>query len=261
LKNLDCRVSPLCGGPAMTKRLRRREGAQRATLLRVTFAPQSVIDCAPMANLLRILILIAAAAFATAARAHPHVWVTFESELVYAPDGTLTGIRHAWAFDDMFSAFATQGIESKQKGKFTRDELASLAEINISSLKEFGYFTFVTADGGKVELTDPPKNEYWLDYKEGVLTLNFILPLKQPVKSKQLTAEIYDPSIFIDFAFAKEGAVKFANKPAGCLGTFEAPRELTFQEQKALAAIPADQQNTSMAWGAQFANKITVTCP
>jgi ABC-type uncharacterized transport system substrate-binding protein len=214
-----------------------------------------------MSNLLRILILAAATALASAAQAHPHVWVTFKSELVYAADGTLTGIRHAWAFDDMFSVFATQGIESKEKGKFTRDELASLAEVNVTSLKEFGYFTFVTADGKKVELTDPPKSEYWLDYKEGILTLNFILPLKQPVKAKQLNVEIYDPSIFVDFAFAKDNAVKFVNKPAGCNGTFELPRELTFQQQKALAQIPADQQNTSMAWGAQFANKITVTCP
>ncbi len=47
-----------------------------------------------------------------AARAHPHIWVTVKSELVYAPDGTLTGVRHAWTFDDMFSVFATQGIES-----------------------------------------------------------------------------------------------------------------------------------------------------
>jgi len=54
--------------------------------------------------------------------------------------------------------------------------------------------------------------------------------------------------------------VKFANKPEGCSGTFELPRELTFQQQKALAQIPADQQNTSMAWGAQLANKIKVTC-
>jgi ABC-type uncharacterized transport system substrate-binding protein len=41
-----------------------------------------------------------------AARAHPHVWVTVKSELVYAPDGTVTGVRHAWTFDDMFSVVA-----------------------------------------------------------------------------------------------------------------------------------------------------------
>jgi ABC-type uncharacterized transport system substrate-binding protein len=212
-----------------------------------------------MANLLRSLVVFLA--LTGVAQAHPHVWVTFKSELLYADDGTLTGIRHAWAFDDMFSVFATQGIAQKEKGKFTREELAPLAETNVTSLKEFGYFTFVTADGKKVALADPRKGEYWLDFNDSVLTLNFVLPLNEPVKAHDLNIEVYDPSIFIDFSFSKnDDAVKFVNKPANCGGTFETPRELTFQEQKALAQIPADQQNTTMAWGAQFANKIKVTC-
>ena len=213
-----------------------------------------------MANLSRILIVLALGLAAGAAQAHPHVWITFKTELLYAGDGTLTGIRHAWTFDDMFSTFATQGIAQKEKGKFTREELASLAEVNVSSLKEYDYFTYVTADGQKVALTDPPKGEYWLDFKDSALTLNFVLPLKQPVKAKELSIEVYDPTIFIDFAFAKDDAVKFVSKPAGCSGTFELPKALTFQQQKALAQIPADQQNTTMMWGAQLANKIKVTC-
>jgi hypothetical protein len=39
------------------------------------------------------------------------------------------------------------------------------------------------------------------------------------------------------------------------------PREMTFAEGKKLSEIPADQKNTTMAWGAQFANKILVHCP
>ena len=78
---------------------------------------------------------------AGAASAHPHVWVTMKSELVYAPDGSVTGVRHAWTFDDMFSVFATQGIEAKKKGEFTREELAPLAEVNVTSLKEYDFFT------------------------------------------------------------------------------------------------------------------------
>src|SRR5215475_14549561 len=89
------------------------------------------------------------------ARAHPHVWVTMQTELVYAPDGSITGIRHAWSFDDMFSTFATQGLESKEKGKFTREELAPLAKVNVESLKEFDYFTFATADGKKADFAEP----------------------------------------------------------------------------------------------------------
>src|SRR5512135_3776952 len=122
-----------------------------------------------MTALLRIsLIALTMLAFAAPARAHPHVWVTMHAELVYAPDGTITGIRHAWSFDDMFSAFATQGMEAKEKGKFTREELAPLAKVNVESLKEYDYFTYATADGKKTPLTDPLP-EYWLDYGDAIL--------------------------------------------------------------------------------------------
>ena len=77
---------------------------------------------------LAISTVAAALSFSVPAVAHPHVWVTMTTEVVYAPDGTVTGIRQAWAFDDMFSAFATQGYESKVKGQFTREELEPLAK-------------------------------------------------------------------------------------------------------------------------------------
>jgi len=198
--------------------------------------------------------------FTGVARAHPHVWVTMKSEVVYAPDGTATGIRHAWSFDDMFSAFATQGLDSKEKGKFTREELAPLAKVNIESLKEYDYFTYAMADGKKAEMTDPLP-DYWLDYKDQVLTLHFTVPFKTPVKAKLLKVDIYDPTIFVDFAFDKKTPVQLAGPPAGCKLDVALPREMTFAEGKALSQIPADETNTTMAFGAQFANKILVNCP
>jgi ABC-type uncharacterized transport system substrate-binding protein len=206
-----------------------------------------------------IALAFATQTFTSIARAHPHVWVTMQSELIYAPDGTVTGVRHHWAFDDMFSAFATQGLESKEKDKFTREELSPLAKVNIESLKEYDYFTYATADGVKTEMAEPLP-DYWLDYKDSVLTLNFTLPFKTPVKSKELTLEIYDPTIFVDFAWAKDSPVQLVGAPH-CKADVVQPREMTYAEGKALSAIPADQQNTTMAWGAQFANKILVHCP
>ena len=210
---------------------------------------------------IRILLLaLLSLAFAAPARAHPHVWVTIKTELIYAPDGTVTGVRHAWAFDDMFSAFAVQGLESKEKDKFTREELEPLAKVNVESLKEYDYFTYATADGVKVPLTDPQPG-YWLDYKDSVLTLNFTLPFKTPIKAKELKIDIYDPSIFVDFSFAKKAPVQLVGAPAQCKLDVQLPREMTFAEGKKLSEIPADQPNTSMAWGAQFASKILVHCP
>ena len=210
--------------------------------------------------LFRFFLLLLITSFAMgSAHAHPHVWVTMKTDLIYGPDGAITGVRHAWAFDDMFSAFATQGLDSKEKGKFTRDELMPLAKVNVESLKEYGYFTYVTADSKKVQLTDPSP-DYWLDYADSILTLNFTLPLKTPVKAKELKVEVYDPTIFVDFEWAKDNPVKLVGAPH-CKGDVVKPREMTFAEGRALAQIPADQQNITMAWGAQFANKILVHCP
>lgn len=213
---------------------------------------------------MRILLCIAAVliglASAEPARAHPHVWVTMKTEVVYGTDGAATGVRHSWSFDDMFSTFATQGLDMKEAGKPTREELAPLAKVNIESLKDFAYFTFVTADGQKREFVDPT-GDYWLDFKDSILTLNFTLPLKEPVKAKELKVDLYDSTMFIDFAFAKEAPVGLANAPAGCKFDVVLPREMTTAEARKLGEIPADQPNTVMAWGANFASKILVHCP
>ncbi len=204
--------------------------------------------------------LIAALGASAPAAAHPHVWVTMHTELAYAPDGSITGVRHAWAFDDMFSAFATQGIESKEKGKFSREELAPLAKVNVESLKEYAYFTYVTADGKKAPLTDPAPG-YWLDYKDAILTLHFTLPLKTPVKPKLLRVEIYDPTIFVDFEFAKQTPVKLVAAPAGCKLDVVLPQDITATQSQKLGEAFFNSLNASQNWGAQFANKILVNCP
>ena len=123
------------------------------------------------------------------AQAHPHVRITAVSELLYAPDGSISGVRHAWTFDDMFSTYALQGIETKQKGVYSREELGSLAQTNVESLHEFAFFTFAKADGKKQKFNEPV--DYYLEYKDTALTLHFTLPLKTPVKPKELVLEVF----------------------------------------------------------------------
>ncbi len=192
------------------------------------------------------------------ANAHPHVWVTMKSQIVYDASGAATGIRHAWAFDDMFSAFATQGLESKQKGVFTREELAPLAEVNVTSLKEFDYFTSAKSNGKKAELGDAA--DYWLDYTDAVLTLHFTLPFKQPLKASALDLEIYDPTYFVDFAFAEKDPASLASAPANCKLSLGKPQGLTAELARRLAEIPPDGQIPANSYGAAFANKISVNC-
>lgn len=191
--------------------------------------------------------------------AHPHVWVTMKSEIVYDARGVATGVRHAWTFDDMFSAFATQGLESKEKGVFTREELAPLAEVNVSSLKEYDYFTQARIGGKKADMGDAA--DYWLEYKDATLTLHFTLPFKEPAKANALEMEVYDPTYFVDFALAEKDPVSLAGAPAGCKLSVAKPQEMTAEMARRLGEIPADQQIPSNSYGAQFANRIAVKCP
>jgi ABC-type uncharacterized transport system substrate-binding protein len=206
--------------------------------------------------------LVGVAITVEAASAHPHVWVTVKSELVYAPDGSVTGVRHAWTFDDMFSVFATQGLETKKKGEFTREELAPLAEVNVSSLKEYDFFTYAKANGKKVEFNDPQAG-YYLDYntKDTVLTLYFTLPLKAPVKAKDLTLEVYDREYFVDFSFAEKDPVKLVGAPAQCKLLVARPQEMNAALSQQLSQLGPDQRDSSLTIGAEYANKILVKCP
>jgi ABC-type uncharacterized transport system substrate-binding protein len=192
------------------------------------------------------------------AEAHPHVWVTFHSEVLYAADGSMTGVRHAWTFDDMFSAYALQGIPHAKKGQYTREELASLAQVNVDSLKEYGYFTFARADGKKLKFSDPV--DYWLEYKNATLTLHFTLPLKAAPTAKAMQIEVYDPTIFVDFEFAKDMPVSLSGA-AQCLLTYELPHQPTPAEQLRLSQLDSEPLDAFSTYGEAFANKILVKCP
>jgi ABC-type uncharacterized transport system substrate-binding protein len=191
------------------------------------------------------------------AAAHPHVWVTAASELIYGPDGAATGIRHAWIFDDMFSTYALQGLASKKKGSYSREELAPLAQTNMDSLKEYGFFTFAKVDGQKQPFQKPA--DYFLEYRDSALVLHFTLPFKTPIKTRQLAIEIFDPSYFVDFALAKQNPVRLVGAPAACTATIQRPNDGTAAAQKLGEASFLNGSNGN--YGAMFANKINVDCP
>jgi ABC-type uncharacterized transport system substrate-binding protein len=208
-------------------------------------------------------LMIAAIVGAGSAVAHPHVFVDAKAEVVFDPQGRITAVRNIWQFDEAFTAFAIQGLDADGDGKLSDAELAPLAKVNVDSLKEYDFFTYLVF--GKDKHVFVPPTEYWLEFHGARLTLFFTLPLKQPVAVHgTATIEIFDPEYFVAFSFIKDKPVALDGPPAGCSATYRAPHELDASTMNALAAIPMEQHDLPpdlLNAASALASLITVKCP
>jgi ABC-type uncharacterized transport system substrate-binding protein len=188
-----------------------------------TMIKRSLKSILPTASLIAGLALLPAAALA-----HPHVFVTVEATVGFE-NGAITGIHHVWTFDEFYSAMAVEGLDTNKDGKFSRDELAELAKVNLEGLKEFQYFTFATLAGKELKLADPKPDSAWLVHAKDVLSLHFHVPLATPVlpEAKGFAFSIYDQSYFIALELAsKDDAVKLGDgAPKSCKLTVGIPKQ------------------------------------
>jgi ABC-type uncharacterized transport system substrate-binding protein len=106
-------------------------------------------------------LVLSALALVRPATAHPHVWVSVETTVVY-DKGTIVGLRHKWTFDELYTAMAIEGLDKNNDGIYSREELSELAKVNLESLKEFDYFTQVRLVGQPLKVSAP--TDYWLEH-------------------------------------------------------------------------------------------------
>lgn len=197
-----------------------------------------------------------AAALSSTANAHPHVWVAVEATVAYA-NNNVTGLQQRWTFDDMYTAMAVQGLDKDGDGTYSREELQELAKINIEGIKQFEFFTHAKIGEEQRKFVEP--TDYWLEHKDNVLTLNFMLPLEQPVAAQTpgFSFSIYDPSYFIAFDLAKDTPVKLGEgAPQGCALNVDNP--LSEADAQSLADAFTQELGTGNASG--LARTIRVEC-
>ena len=196
--------------------------------------------------------------------AHPHVWATVRSEIVLGPNHQIIGIRHAWTFDEFYTAMAVEGLDTNKDGVYSKEELAPLAKVNVDSLKDFDYFTFVHFDGEDDKLIKlKPPVDYWVDYDKTVLTLHFTLPLEAPLDThgKPVAIDVYDPSFFVAFGFATEKPITLAGADTkSCDAKVTLPDPETAADTKALTESFFTQLGPNSNFGSQFAQTVTIKC-
>ncbi|AMJ61343.1 DUF1007 family protein [Bosea sp. PAMC 26642] len=193
------------------------------------------------------------------ASAHPHVFVSARTQIIYGAGGTVTALQHVWSFDEAYSAYITQGLDKNGDGKLTPDELTELAKVNIESLPEVGFFTIAKANGKVQEFGTPTQAS--LAFENKILTLTYTLPLKTPaVASRSFGIEIGDPSYFVAFDIVDApDAVTTRDAPKGCVVRVARPPKLDPATQQKLAQ--EDVTATPDTSGLQVTTRALVACP
>lgn len=192
--------------------------------------------------------------------AHPHVFVVSQSQLLFGSDGRIVGIRHAWTFDDMYSAFVTQGLSAGDT-LATREQLAPIAKTNVDQLAEYNWFTVGKAAGEKVAFA-PPIDYSLEENAQKLVTLRFTLPLKSPASArKAFTLQIYDPSYFVDFQFDDKAPLELVSAPAGCSAKIFKPQPLDGLDQTKLSELFFTNLSPGADFGIKMASRGIVACP
>ena len=200
-----------------------------------------------------------AAILANAAAAHPHVWITGQEQVIFGPNGEITAIRHAWVFDEMYSAFVTEGV-GKKGAILTREDLAPLAKSNVEDLAEFGYFTHAKLQNVKVEFGAP--TDYSLEERpDKLVVLRFTMPLKAPAAAKLFSFQVYDPTYFVAFELDRQNGVSFVNAPKGCTNNVAGAKPLAADESKKLTESFFSGLSPGADFGVKLASAVIVACP
>jgi len=158
---------------------------------------------------------------------------------------------------------AMQGVDTNGDGILSKEELKPVVESMVDSLKPFDYFTYVHFVGVDKVLPLKAPERYSLDYDGNVLTLHFTLLLEEPVdaSSQNVEVDVYDPSFYVAFGFAKDEPVKMAGTSAqSCGADIKQPDPAAEESTKALSEDFFRQLGPSSNFGAQFAQTVTVKC-
>lgn len=200
---------------------------------------------------------------AAPAAAHPHLWIDVSATVVFDAKRQVTAIETRWEFDELYSVFATDGMDTDGDGRFSPQELAGLAAENIKQLKDWHYFAVVESGGKRAGLA--PVTEYVMNWGNGRLSLDMTLRLTKPLDpvAKPVRFAFFDPTYYIDLVFARNEPLRLAGPPDHCRARVDVPDVAggTTVPDDVANAMRNDPNKPLESLGARFAEWVTLDCP
>jgi ABC-type uncharacterized transport system substrate-binding protein len=212
------------------------------------------------------LLLIAGLVCAAAApaMAHPHVWVTVSADVTFNDKGEIDGINQSWTFDDAYTKYVLDGLDTNGDGVYGQDELDPITKNNLAVLRDYDFFTAVRINDTKLKIGDA--TDYGQIYSNGKLEMHFHVPLLTPVDPRQggFVLKIYDPDFFVDLEYDKDTPVSAIGAiPTGCAVVLKpAPTSAELDQTRVMLSMKGVdwKPENGEDFGAMFAQPVVVTC-
>jgi len=182
----------------------------------------------------------------TPALAHPHIFIDGGVQLVFNSQGQIVSLRQSWKFDELFAAYALQGLPRAKSGEVAPGELEKITKEWMTALADpkSHFFTEAMQGTNKFAFGTAKDAATTWDVKTGQLTLSFELPFVTPITpgKQAVEVDISDSSYFVAFAYKGSSSYRLEGAPQSCRINYLSPRPLDPKTERLLWSIPADQK-------------------
>ena len=134
---------------------------------------------------------------------HAHVWI-HGAVIFKFDDQGMSGFRHEWVMDEMFSTMLIHDHDKNMNKKFEPEEVKDLYEHAFTNLKNFEYFTHVKING------KPFTIEQVKDFNAKIINdsvvYHFFIPcrVKAGKKDSEVKIAVYDESFYTNITLLKD---------------------------------------------------------
>src|SRR3569623_1750512 len=190
-----------------------------------------------MRRLIAMLVVLAGL-LPVPAFAHPHIFIDATAKVTFNDAGQVVAIHNSWVFDEAYSAWSIQGLDTNNDGKVSQQELQPLADDNMNGPADYEYYTFA-GEGNDPNLKFSHGSNPTIDYDGHRTTLNFDVALAQPYTiRKALQVSIDDPEYYVAITFKDASSIQLINAPKNCSVAMEAGHDIPDAIADELYALP-----------------------
>mgnify|MGYP000880714490 CR=1 FL=1 len=198
---------------------------------------------------------------ATAAEAHPHMFIDTGIAVDFDADGRADGLRITWTYDELTSmqVLADMGLDMDMDGVMTDAELAQLDGFDMHWDEGIAGDTYAQMAGVGLPLSRPA--DWTIAYQNGRISSTHFRSFDAPVdiSADPLLVKVYDETLYTGYYIVYD--TTFVGR-SDCRSSVVKPDLDAAQKklQAAIAALPQDVEVDYPALGAEFAEGVQVTC-